>query len=170
MYIYPGTPLDIKKFIVRHTLSAYEFLSLLVWSLGMFVYKMKVQWSLFIPYIDPVRCRKSPMKYKFVIRNCRLLLLGQNFTKVKHGSWRFLRKLCQNYFEGQSFNNRKWYEKKKLNLLLTNPEFFLIYRTFYHLFWFRFLRLLLNLYFQSSQQEISILKRKFLIRPKVLQI
>ena len=54
-------------------------------------------------------------------------------------------------------------KKIKLNLILTNPELFIIYWTCHHLFWFRFLKLLLIFYCQSSWQEISILKKQFLI-------
>ena len=64
----------------------------------------------------------------------------------------------------QPFDNKSWYQKKiKLNLILTNPELFIIYWTCHHLFWFCFLKLLLILYCQSSWREISILKKQFLI-------
>ena len=55
-------------------------------------------------------------------------------------------------------------KKNKLNLILTNPELFIIYWTCHHLFWFRFLKLLLIFYYLSSWPEISILKKQFLIR------
>ena len=58
-------------------------------------------------------------------------------------------------------------KKIKLNLILTNPELFIIYWTCHHLFWFRFLKLLLIFYCQSSWREISILKKQFLIMPGV---
>ena len=61
----------------------------------------------------------------------------------------------------QPFDNKSWYQKKnKLNLILTNPELFIIYWTGHHLFWFRFLKLLLIVYYQSSRREIGILKEK----------
>ena len=65
---------------------------------------------------------------------------------------------------GQSFDIRK---KIKLNLILTNPELFIIHWTSHHLLWFCFLKLLLIFYCQSSWQEISILKKQFSIRPGV---
>ena len=55
-------------------------------------------------------------------------------------------------------------KKFKLNLILTNPELFIIYWTCHHLFWFRFLKLLLIFCCQSSWREISILKKQFLCR------
>ena len=71
--------------------------------------------------------------------------------------------ICQ--LRSQPFDNKSCYWKE--NLILTNPELFLIYWTCHHLFWFRFLRLLLIFYCQSSWQEVSILKKQFLIRPGV---
>ena len=66
----------------------------------------------------------------------------------------------------QPFDNKSWYQKKnKLNLILINPELFIICWTCHHLFWFRFLKLLLIFYCQSSWWEISILKKQFLIMP-----
>ena len=63
----------------------------------------------------------------------------------------------------QPFDNKSWCQKKiKLNLMLTNPELFFIYWTcHHHLFWFRFLKLVLIFYCQSSWREISILKKVF---------
>ena len=91
--MYSGTPLDIKKSIVLHTLSAYN--SLLV--------HHKVYW--FDPReclctswrydeayenfsIDSAPCRKNPARNKFVIPNCQLLL-GENYTEIEVGQLKF---------------------------------------------------------------------------------
>ena len=48
----------------------------------------------------------------------------------------------------ESFDKKSWYyEKNKTNLLLTNPELFIIYWKFDHLFWYHFLELQLNCFF-----------------------
>ena len=71
-------------------------------------------------------------------------------------------------YENFSIDPTPSYKKKHpINLILTNPELFIIYWTCYNLFWFRFLKLLLIFYCQSSWQKISILKKQFLIRPGV---
>ena len=56
-------------------------------------------------------------------------------------------------------------KRVKLNLILTSLELFIIYWECNHLFWFRFLKLLLIFYYQNSWQEIIILEKQFLIRP-----
>ena len=62
----------------------------------------------------------------------------------------------------QPFDNKSWYKKKnQVNLILTNPELFIIYWTCHHLFWFPFLQLLLIFYCYSSWQEISMLENSF---------
>ena len=84
-------------------------------------------------------------------------LLLENITlKWKRDSWSLVRKLSRKCFERkQSWkpkeNSSQPLEKKnKLNLILRNLEFLIIYWTCHHLFWFCFLKLLLIFYCQSS--------------------
>ena len=92
----PGTPLDIKHFIVLlHTLSAYN--SLLV---RYKVYSSNrkeclcTSWRYAETYenfsIDPAPCRKNPRrKNKTVIPNCQPLLLGENYVEIKAWQLKF---------------------------------------------------------------------------------
>ena len=92
--MYSGTPLDIKKFIVLHTLSAYY--SLLVHHK---VYSFDpreclcTSWRYGEAYenfsIDPAPCWKNPIRNEFVIPNCQLLLLEENYTEIQVGELKF---------------------------------------------------------------------------------
>ena len=137
-------PLLISKIfiVLLHTLSAYN--SLLV---RCKVYScvprecLCVSWTYAEAYetfsIEPASCQKNPIKKQ----NCHIKLSA--FTTRRSLHW----------------------NKLKLN----NCKSWVIHHdwTGHHLSWFRFLKLLLIFYCQSSWQEISILKKQFLIRPGV---
>ena len=146
----------------------------------MFVRKQKICWSLWklLYWSSTISKESYRNKSKIVTLNCQLLLLRERYTEIKAWHLKFPYKTSSEMFWkktsferkdlSQPFDNKSWYQKKnKLNLILTNPELFIIYWTCHHLFWFRFLKLLLIFYCQSSWREISILKKQFLIMPWV---
>ena len=131
MHICTREPLWIlKTFIVLHTLSACN--SLLV-RCKVYLSDPRVclctSWTYAEAYEAFSIEPASSQKSPIKKQNCQPLLLGEVYTEIN------------------------------LNLILTNPELFIIYWTGHHLFWFRFLKLLLIFYCQSSWQEISILKK-----------
>ena len=70
--------------------------------------------------------------------NCQPLLLGENYTQINAWQLKFAQKTSSEMFWkkaspetehlSQPFDNKGWYKKKnQVNLILTNPELFIIY-------------------------------------------
>ena len=126
-YLYSGTILISKKFIVLlHTLSGYN--SLLVRYKFYLPYPREclcTSWKYAEGYenfsIDPIPCRKNPIKNKIIILNCQPLLLGEYYTEIKAWQLKFAKsdpcsheKLHWNktVTAKVSFKNLQWFSKK----------------------------------------------------------
>ena len=113
--------------------------------------------------------KKTNLSYQIVGPYTRRKLHWNKSLTVKICLENFVRNvLKENKLWNRTVKSAFWVcigKKIKLNLILTNPELFIIYWTWLHLFWFLFPKLLL-IFCQSSWQEISILKKQFLIRSR----
>ena len=108
--------------------------------------------------IDPAPCWKNPIKKwnchtKLSFPTSRREILWNKSVTAKVS----IKKLSQKFFES-AVDIRK---KMKLNLILTNPQLFIIYWTYHHLFWFRFLKLLLIILLSEELSRNQHLEKSF---------